>query len=41
MCDGVSNFNLVLLKMMVSSKSGAGIRSVRTVLSKIARFAKL
>ncbi|EOY34669.1 P-loop containing nucleoside triphosphate hydrolases superfamily protein isoform 1 [Theobroma cacao] len=27
--------------MMVSSKSGAGIRSLRTVLSKIARFAKL
>ncbi|GFZ13413.1 P-loop containing nucleoside triphosphate hydrolases superfamily protein [Actinidia rufa] len=27
--------------MMVSSKSGAGIRSLRTVLAKIARFAKL
>ncbi|XP_052187416.1 uncharacterized protein LOC127798124 isoform X2 [Diospyros lotus] len=27
--------------MMVSSKSGAGIRSLRTVLTKIARFAKL
>lgn len=36
-----SNKSLVQPVMMVSSKSGAGIRSVRTVLSKIARFAKL
>lgn len=36
-----ANKSLVQPVMMVSSKSGAGIRSVRTVLSKIARFAKL
>lgn len=36
-----SNKSLVQPVMMVSSKSGAGIRSLRTVLSKIARFAKL
>ncbi|GMI96906.1 hypothetical protein like AT5G58370 [Hibiscus trionum] len=33
--------SLVQPVMLVSSKSGAGIRSLRTVLSKIARFAKL
>ncbi|KAL4282791.1 hypothetical protein GQ457_16G012370 [Hibiscus cannabinus] len=36
-----ANRSLVQPVMMVSSKSGAGIRSLRTVLSKIARFAKL
>lgn len=36
-----ANKSLVQPVMMVSSKSGAGIRSVRTVLSKIARFTKL
>ncbi|KAJ6855990.1 hypothetical protein NC651_040569 [Populus alba x Populus x berolinensis] len=36
-----ANKSLVQPVMMVSSKSGAGIRSVRTVLSKIARFVKL
>ncbi|KAI4307565.1 hypothetical protein L6164_030736 [Bauhinia variegata] len=35
------NKSLVQPVMMVSSKTGAGIRSLRTVLSKIARFAKL
>ncbi|KAJ7964304.1 putative GTP binding protein [Quillaja saponaria] len=33
--------SIVQPTMMVSSKSGAGIRSLRTVLAKIARFAKL
>lgn len=37
----LNNQILVLFQMMVSSKSGAGIRSLRTVLSKIARFAKI
>ncbi|KAF2296896.1 hypothetical protein GH714_011643 [Hevea brasiliensis] len=36
-----ANKSIVQPVMMVSSKSGAGIRSLRTVLSKIARFAKL
>ncbi|KAJ6761844.1 hypothetical protein OIU74_024492 [Salix koriyanagi] len=36
-----ANKSLVQPVMMVSSKSGAGIRSLRTVLSKIGRFAKL
>lgn len=36
-----ANNSLVQPVMMVSSKSGAGIRSLRTVLSKIARFAKV
>ncbi|KAJ6696581.1 hypothetical protein OIU85_002977 [Salix viminalis] len=36
-----ANKSLVQPVMMASSKSGAGIRSLRTVLSKIARFAKL
>ncbi|XVF46130.1 hypothetical protein PTKIN_Ptkin03bG0002000 [Pterospermum kingtungense] len=36
-----ANKSVVQPVMMVSSKSGAGIRSLRTVLSKIARFAKL
>ncbi|XWS71934.1 hypothetical protein CRYUN_Cryun03dG0181200 [Craigia yunnanensis] len=36
-----ANRSVVQPVMMVSSKSGAGIRSLRTVLSKIARFAKL
>ncbi|XP_031247652.1 uncharacterized protein LOC116105357 [Pistacia vera] len=36
-----ANKSIVQPVMMVSSKSGAGIRSFRTVLSKIARFAKL
>ncbi|KAE8712680.1 P-loop containing nucleoside triphosphate hydrolases superfamily protein isoform 4 [Hibiscus syriacus] len=36
-----ANRSLVQPVMMVSSKTGAGIRSLRTVLSKIARFAKL
>ncbi|XP_040991944.1 uncharacterized protein LOC121238915 isoform X1 [Juglans microcarpa x Juglans regia] len=36
-----ANKSVVQPLMMVSSKSGAGIRSLRTVLSKIARFAKL
>ncbi|XVE58930.1 hypothetical protein DITRI_Ditri05aG0002600 [Diplodiscus trichospermus] len=36
-----ANRSVVQPVIMVSSKSGAGIRSLRTVLSKIARFAKL
>lgn len=36
-----SHKSVVQPVMMVSSKSGAGIRSLRTVLSKIARFTKL
>ncbi|XP_065847209.1 GTP-binding protein At2g22870 [Euphorbia lathyris] len=36
-----ANKSIVQPVMMVSSRSGAGIRSLRTVLSKIARFAKL
>ncbi|TYH81140.1 hypothetical protein ES332_D03G178800v1 [Gossypium tomentosum] len=36
-----ANRSVVQPVMMVSSKSGAGIRSLRTVLSKIARFAKI
>ncbi|XP_015573848.1 tRNA modification GTPase MnmE isoform X1 [Ricinus communis] len=36
-----ANKSIVQPVMMVSSKSGAGIRSLRTVLSKIAWFAKL
>ncbi|KAB2088936.1 hypothetical protein ES319_A03G032400v1 [Gossypium barbadense] len=36
-----ANRSIVQPVMMVSSKSGAGIRSLRTVLSKIARFAKI
>ncbi|KAK9279187.1 hypothetical protein L1049_012865 [Liquidambar formosana] len=36
-----ANKSAVQPLMMVSSKSGAGIRSLRTVLAKIARFAKL
>ncbi|XP_039057106.1 probable GTP-binding protein EngB [Hibiscus syriacus] len=36
-----ANRSLVQPVVMVSSKTGAGIRSLRTVLSKIARFAKL
>ncbi|KAJ8768645.1 hypothetical protein K2173_023549 [Erythroxylum novogranatense] len=36
-----ANKSMVQPVMMVSSKSGAGIRSLRTVLSKIARFAKI
>uniref|UniRef100_A0A2P2JXM0 Uncharacterized protein LOC105137676 n=1 Tax=Rhizophora mucronata TaxID=61149 RepID=A0A2P2JXM0_RHIMU len=35
-----ANKSIVQPVMMVSSKNGAGIRSLRTVLSKIARFAK-
>jgi hypothetical protein len=37
----VINLNSVLQLMMVSSKSGAGLRGLRTVLSKVARFATL
>ncbi|KDP45722.1 hypothetical protein JCGZ_17329 [Jatropha curcas] len=36
-----ANKSIVQPVMMVSSKSGAGIQSLRTVLTKIARFAKL
>uniref|UniRef100_A0A3N7FY80 Uncharacterized protein n=1 Tax=Populus trichocarpa TaxID=3694 RepID=A0A3N7FY80_POPTR len=36
-----ANRSLVQPVMMVSSKSGAGLRGLRTVLSKVARFAKL
>ncbi|KAH7564774.1 hypothetical protein JRO89_XS09G0023900 [Xanthoceras sorbifolium] len=36
-----ANKSIVEPVMMVSSKSGAGIRSLRTVLAKIARFAKV
>ncbi|KAK4765474.1 hypothetical protein SAY86_026564 [Trapa natans] len=36
-----TNKSLVQPVMMASSKSGAGIRSLRTVLAKIARFAKV
>lgn len=36
-----ANKSIVQPLMMVSSKSGAGIRSLRTVLAKIARFAKV
>ncbi|CAH9094071.1 unnamed protein product [Cuscuta europaea] len=36
-----ANKSVVQPLMMVSSKSGAGIRSLRTALTKIARFAKL
>lgn len=36
-----ANKSIVQPLMMVSSKSGAGIRSLRTVLAKIGRFAKL
>ncbi|GKV20797.1 hypothetical protein SLEP1_g30864 [Rubroshorea leprosula] len=36
-----ANKSVVQPVMMVSSKSGAGIQSLRTVLAKIARFAKL
>lgn len=36
-----ANNSIVQPVMMVSSKSGAGIRSLRTVLSKILRFAKV
>ncbi|XP_056173423.1 uncharacterized protein LOC115675182 [Syzygium oleosum] len=35
-----SNKSIIQPVMMVSSKSGAGMRTLRTVLSKIARFAK-
>lgn len=35
-----ANKSVVQPAVMVSSKSGAGIRSLRTVLSKIARFVK-
>ncbi|KAL9380155.1 hypothetical protein Peur_028637 [Populus x canadensis] len=36
-----ANRSLVQPVMMVSSKSGAGLRGLRTVLSKVARFGKL
>ncbi|KAF5187598.1 P-loop containing nucleoside triphosphate hydrolases superfamily protein [Thalictrum thalictroides] len=36
-----ANTSIVKPEMMISSKSGGGIRSLRTVHSQIARFAKM